>query len=216
MSIKILIADDHQIICNCLRDKINKQPDMKMVAEAKDGRTAVKIFQELKPDVIIMDITMPYLNGIDATHQIIAQCPTAKILVLSIHADKRFVEGMLNAGASGYLTKNCTSEELMSAIRIVSAGKTYFSPEVSGITMESLPQSQNTKSSPFSFLSIREREVLQLLAEGNSINQISSQLSLSIKTVYMHQKNIKKKLKINSVAEITKYAIRTGLTSLDY
>jgi len=188
---------------------------MKVVASVENGRMAVKLAQKLKPDVVIMDITMPDLNGIEATRQIIAQCPGVKIIALSMNSDRRYVTGILNAGASGYLTKSCSFEELVSAIRIVAANKTYLSPEISSIVIEeSLVQSSMANSSVSSILTMREREVLQLLAEGKTVKQIAQKLYLSIKTVHTHRQQIMKKLHIHSIAELTKYALREGLTSL--
>ena len=215
MSIKILLADDHKIVSECLRPLLNKQPDMKVVGEAENGRMAVKLTQQLNPDIVIMDIAMPDLNGIEATRQIIARCPGVKIITLSMNSDKRYVTGVLNAGASGYLTKSCSFEELVSAIRVVAANKKYLSPDISGIVIEeSLVRSSTAKSKVPSILTMREREVLQLLAEGKTVKQIASQLYLSIKTVHTHRKQIMDKLNIHSIAELTKYALREGLTSL--
>ena len=215
MSIKILLADDHKIVSECLRPLLNKQPDMRVVGEAENGRKAVKLAQQLNPNVVIMDIAMPDLNGIEATRQIIARCPGVKIITLSMNSDKRYVTGVLNAGASGYLTKSCSFEELVSAIRVVAANKKYLSPDISGVVIEeSLVRSSTAKSKVTSILTMREREVLQLLAEGKTVKQIASQLYLSIKTVHTHRKQILDKLNIHSIAELTKYALREGLTSL--
>ena len=215
MSIKIILADDHKIVSDCLKPLLNKQPDMKVVGEAENGRMAVKLTQQLNPDVVIMDIAMPDLNGIEATRQIIARCPGVKIITLSMNSDKRYVTGVLNAGASGYLTKSCSFEELVGAIRVVAANKKYLSPDISGIVIEeSLVRSSTAKSKVPSILTMREREVLQLLAEGKTVKQIASQLYLSIKTVHTHRKQIMDKLNIHSIAELTKYALREGLTSL--
>jgi len=215
MSIKILLADDHKIVSECLRPLLNKQPDMRVVGEAENGRMAVKLAQQLKPNVVIMDIAMPDLNGIEATRQIIARCLGVKIITLSMNSDKRYVTGVLNAGASGYLTKSCSFEELVSAIRVVAANKKYLSPDISGIVIEeSLIRSSTAKSKVPSNLTMREREVLQLLAEGKTVKQIASQLYLSIKTCHTHRKQIMDKLNIHSIAELTKYALREGLTSL--
>ena len=195
MSIKILLADDHKIVSECLRPLLNKQPDMRVVGEAENGRMAVKLAQQLNPNIVIMDIAMPDLNGIEATRQIIARCPGVKIITLSMNSDKRYVTGVLNAGASGYLTKSCSFEELVSAIRVVAANKKYLSPDISGIVIEeSLVRSSTAKSKVPSILTMREREVLQLLAEGKTVKQVASQLYLSIKTVHTHRKQIMDKL----------------------
>jgi len=217
MSIRILLADDHRIVHDSLKPLLDKQADMEVVAVAENGRTAVKLTQDMKPDVVIIDITMPDLNGIEATHQIIAQCPKTKVIVLSMHADRRYVTGVLNAGASGYLTKSCSFDELVSAIQIVAANKKYLSPEISGIVIEeSLAPSPASDSSVSSILTMREREVLQLLVEGKTVKQIADDhLYLSIKTVHTHRQKIMEKLNIYNIAELTKFAIREGLISLE-
>jgi DNA-binding NarL/FixJ family response regulator len=189
---------------------------MEVVATAENGRKAVQMIQKLKPDVVIIDISMPDLNGIDATHQIIAQHPETKVIVLSMHADRRYVTAIFNAGASGYLTKNCSFNELVSAIQIVAANKKYLSPEISGIVIEeSISPPPTSDSSVFSILTMREREVLQLLVEGNTVKQIADHLHLSIQTVHAHRQKIMEKLNIYNIAELTKYAIREGLISTE-
>ncbi len=215
MSIKIILADDHEIVREGLRSLLEKQPDMEVVAEAEDGRTTVKQVQKLLPDVVIMDISMHDLNGIEATRQIIAKSPRIKVLALSMHSDKRFIAGMLSAGASGYLIKDSAFKELVNAIRIVVSNKIYLSPRITGIVTEDyVNRLTATDSSAHSILSAREREVLQLLAEGKSTKQVASQLNVSVKTIETHRLNIMDKLGIYSVAKLTKYAIREGLTSL--
>jgi DNA-binding NarL/FixJ family response regulator len=215
MSIKILLADDHKIVSDCLKPLINKQPDMMVVGEAENGRMVVALAQKLNPNVVIMDISMPDLNGIEATRQIIAKCPGVRIITLSMNSDRRYVTGMLNAGASGYLTKSCSFEELIRAVRAVAANKTYLSPDISDIVIkESLSRSSTEKSSVFSTLTMRECEVLQMLAEGKTVKQIAVKLCLGIKTIYTHREQIMKKLNIHSTADLTKYALREGMTSL--
>jgi len=215
MSIKILLADDHKIVSDCLKPLINKQPDMKVVGEAENGRMVVALAQKLNPNVVIMDISMPDLNGIEATRQIITKCPGVRIITLSMNSDRRYVTGMLSAGASGYLTKSCSFEELVNAIRIVAANKTYLSPDISDIVIkESLSRSSTDKSSVSSTLTMRECEVLQLLAEGKTVKQIAAKLCLGIKTIYTYREQIMEKLNIHSTADLTKYALREGMTSL--
>ena len=215
MSIKILLADDHKIVSDCLKPLINKQPDMMVVGEAENGRMVVALAQKLNPNVVIMDISMPDLNGIEATRQIIAKCPGVRIITLSMNSDRRYVTGMLNAGASGYLTKSCSFEELIRAVRAVAANKTYLSPDISDIVIkESLSRSSTEKSSVFSTLTMRECEVIQMLAEGKTVKQIAVKLCLGIKTIYTHREQIMKKLNIHSTADLTKYALREGMTSL--
>jgi two-component system response regulator NreC len=216
MSIRILLADDHRIVHNSLKPLLDKRDDMEVIAVAENGRIAVTLAQDLRPDVVIIDITMPDLNGIEATHQIIAQCPKTKVIALSMHTDRRYVTGALQAGASGYLTKSCSFDELVSAIQIVAANKKYLSPEISGIVIEeSMSSSPTSDSLVSSILTMREREVLQLLAEGKTVKQTADHLYLSIKTVHTHRQKIMEKLDIHSIAELTKFAIREGLISLE-
>ncbi len=216
MTIRIILADDHQIVRQGLRTLLAAEPDMEVVAEADNGRTTLRLVQELKPQVVIMDISMPDLNGIEATRQISVESPGVKVVALSMHSDSLFVLNMLKAGASGYLLKDCALEELVKAIRTVVAQKTYLSPGVSDIVIKDFVSSwSGTGSSAFSILTAREREVLQLMAEGKSTNQIADSLCVSAKTVEAHRKQIMDKLGIRSVAELTKYAIRQGLTSLE-
>jgi DNA-binding NarL/FixJ family response regulator len=216
MSIKILLADDHRIIYDSLNPLLDKQTDIEVVGVADNGRKAVGLTRELKPDLVIMDISMPDLNGVEATIQIVSQCPEVKIIALSMNADRQYVKKMLAAGVSAYLTKDCSLDELIEAIRIVVAGKKYLSPEISSIVIEeSLAKSSTKGSSASSELTLREREVLQLLAEGKSVNEVSIMLCLSIKTVHTHRTHIMDKLDLHSIAELTKYAIKEGLTPLD-
>jgi DNA-binding NarL/FixJ family response regulator len=215
-TMRIIIADDHRIIHEGLKPMLDNEPDLEVVALANTGRKAVQLTQELNPDLVIMDIYMPDLDGIEATLRILSQCPEVKIIALSMNSDKLHVKRMLEAGASAYLTKDCSFEELVNAIRIVAAGKKYLSPEISSIVIdESLNHSSTTVSSASSELTMREREVLQLLSEGKSVNAIAAKLFLSIKTVHTHRKNIMEKLDLHSTAALTKYAIKNGLTSLD-
>ena len=216
MMIKIIVADDHKIVRQGLRTLLAAEPDMEVVAEADNGRATLRLVQELKPQVVIMDISMPGLNGIEATRQILFESPEVKVVALSMHSDSLFVLNMLKAGASGYLLKDCALEELVKAIRTVVAQKTYLSPGVSDIVIKDFVSSWSaTSSSAFAVLTAREREVLQLMAEGKSTTQIADSLCVSAKTVEAHRKQIMDKLGIHSVAELTKYAIRQGLTSLE-
>jgi len=216
MNIKILLAEDHKITRQGLRSLLEKQPDMKVVAEAEDGRTAVSLVRELLPDVVIMDVTMPELNGVEATRQIIGEHENVKIIALSMHSDTLFVSEMLKSGASGYLLKDCAFEELARAIRTVIAGETYLSPAISGVVVDDyLYRLSKAGFSDSDVLTDREREVLQLLSEGKSTKQIALKLHISVKTVETHRRQIMNKLDIHTVAELTKYAIRKGLTSLE-
>ena len=216
MSIKILLADDHKIIRDGLRSLIEKCPEMEVVGEADNGRMTIQLARELEPDVVIMDISMPDLNGIDATHQIIADVPGIKVIALSMHSDKRFVVGMFKAGASGYLLKDCAFNELVQAIDIVLSGQTFLSPKIATVMIKNyVPQFSTGDASAFSVLTTREREVLQLLAEGKSTQQIASELYISVKTVETHRQKIMAKLDIHNLADLIKFAIREGLTSLE-
>ncbi|MBM4293937.1 MAG: response regulator transcription factor [Deltaproteobacteria bacterium] len=216
MTVKILLADDHQILRQGLRTLLEKERDVQVVAEAQDGRTAVRLAKELAPDMVIMDIGMPDLNGIEATRQIALEAPGVKIIGLSMFADRRFVVNMLKAGARGYLLKDCAFEELGRAIRVVMAHKIYLSPEIAHVVMQDLFYPASSREmSVFSVLTAREREVLQLMAEGNSTSQIANQLHVSVKTIETHRQQIMQKLNMHSVAQLTKYAIREGLTSVE-
>jgi DNA-binding NarL/FixJ family response regulator len=214
MTIKILVADDHQIMREGLRTMLEKEQDITVVGEAEDGRMTHRLARELVPDVIIMDVAMPDLNGIEATRQIIADLPGVKVIALSMHDDRRFVLNMLKAGAAGYMLKDCAFKDLAKAIRVVMSNKTYLGDEIADIVVKDyLASSTPAGSSAFQLLSPREREVLQLLAEGKTSAQIGESLHISAKTVETHRQQIMVKLKIKSVAELTKYAIREGLTS---
>ena len=216
MTARILLADDHKIVRDGLRALLDSQPGMTVVAEADNGRATVRLARELLPDLVIMDIGMPDLNGIDATRQISNELPGVRVIALSMHSDRRFVVQMFRAGASGYLLKDCAFEELARAVRAVLKNQTYLSPAVAGPVMEDYIQYLASADEPgFSALSPREREVLQLLAEGKSTREVAALLCVSIKTVETHRQQIMSKLDVHSVAELIKYAIREGLTSLD-
>ncbi len=215
MSMKILLADDHRIVRDGLRSLLEKQRGMEVIAEARNGRETLQLALEKRPDVVVMDIAMPDLNGIEATRQITGALPQVKVLVLSMHSEKRFVTEVLRAGASGFLLKDCALEELVRAISAVVANQTYLTPGIAGIVIEDyvrrLPPSD---SSPSSTLTGREREVLQLIAEGWSTKEIAARLHISVKTAETHRRRIMEKLDIYTIADLTKYAIREGLTSL--
>jgi two-component system response regulator NreC len=216
MSIRVLLADDHKITRQGLRSLLEKQQEIEVVAEAENGRSAVRLAAEMAPDVVIMDLTMPDLNGVEATRQILSKSPDIKIVALSMHSDALFVTEMLKSGAAAYLLKDCAFEELTRAIKTVMENKTYLSPSISGVVVEDYIHrlSKSDFSGP-DVLSNREREVLQLMAEGNSTKQIAVKLHISVKTVETHRRQIMSKLDIHTVAELTKYAIRKGLTSLE-
>ncbi len=216
MTIKIILADDHQIVRQGLRTLLACEPDMKVVGEADNGRSTLGLAEELAPDVIIMDISMPDLNGIDATRQILQKSPAVKIIALSMHSDSLFVMNMFKSGALGYLLKDCALEELVKAIRTVMREKTYISSGLSDVLIRDFANHWGgAPVSAYAVLTGREREVLQLMSEGKTTLQIAAALSVSSKTVEAHRKQIMNKLGLHSIAELTKYAIRQGLTSLD-
>ncbi|PKN32958.1 MAG: DNA-binding response regulator [Deltaproteobacteria bacterium HGW-Deltaproteobacteria-19] len=216
MKIRILLADDHKIFRDGLRSLIEREPEMEIVGEAENGRKAARLAEKLAPTVIIMDVSMPDMNGIEAARNITSAMPDVRLIALSMHSDRRFVLGMLEAGAAGYLLKDCAYEELAGAIRHVVRGNTYLSPKITDVVVKGY-LSKGTLSQPeaTSPLTSREREILQLIAEGHSTKEIASHVCLSIKTVETHRRNIMEKLGIHSVAELTKYSIREGLISLD-
>ena len=216
MSIRVLLADDHAIIRQGLRMLLEKQPDIEVVAEAEDGRNAFELAREMAPSVVVMDITMPNLNGVEATRQITNEFPEVRVIALSIHSNKRFVSDMLRAGARGYILKECLFDELVQAIRVVATDGSYLSPRIAGVIVEDYVGRLSTADDSLSaILTSREREVLQLVAEGKSTKQIASELYVSPKTVEAHRRQIMEKLDIHSIAELTKYAVREGLTALE-
>jgi two-component system response regulator NreC len=212
VSIRILLADDHKIIRDGLRSLLAKQHDMEVIAEAEDGRTAVQLARELLPTVIVMDIAMPDLNGVEATRQVLEINPGMKVVALSMQSDGPVVRRMFQAGAAGYLLKDCAFEELVKAIRTVLNGRTYLSPDIAGVVVRNLASPEPNMASP---LTAKEREVLQLIAEGKSTKEVAQVLSVSVKTIDTHRQHIMDKLDIHNVAELTRYAIREGLTSAD-
>ncbi len=215
-TITVLLADDHQITREGIRALLEKEPDIDVVAEAENGLIAVELAGELSPDVILMDITMPEMNGIEATRQIISAGAGTKIIALSMHADKQYVLEMLRAGASGYLLKDCAQGDLARAVRTVDSNLTFFSPEIADTVVEEYARHQAADSSKAaSILTPREREVLQLLTGGMNTKEIAMHIGVSTKTIETHRQHIMEKLKLRSVAELTKYAIREGLTDLD-
>jgi DNA-binding NarL/FixJ family response regulator len=217
MSIRIIIADDHSLMRDGLRALIAREDDMEVVGEAENGSSTVTLAHKLNPHIIVMDVSMPDLNGIEATRKILTQNGQIKVVGLSGHMDERFVREMLTAGASAYILKQSAGDELMRAIRIIRKGRKYLSPEVAQGVVDSYVELSrpNYDHTAFVVLTDREREVLQKTSEGNSTKDIAADLCISIKTVETHRRNIMEKLKLQSVAELTKYAIRAGLTSVD-
>lgn len=215
MKTKIILADDHSIMREGLRPLLEKEQDFSVVGEAENGRETINQVRELKPDVVIMDISMPDLNGIEATRQILNEFPAIKIVALSVHTDNQYVAQMIRAGAAGYLPKSSAFREIALAVRTVMNGKNYLSPKVVDSVVKYL-QATSDASAVDTLLTPREREVLQLLAEGKSTKEISSALNISERTVEAHRQNLMSKLNLHSIAELTKYAISHGLTSLEY
>ncbi len=214
MSIKIVLAEDHKITREGLVNMLKGQPGMEVVGEAGNGREAIQLARELSPDLVIMDVTMPSLNGIDATRIITSTPPNIRVIALSMYSDKQFVQGMMQAGASGYLLKDCAFDELVHAVRAVFKGDTYLSPGIAGIVVEDyISKLSKSASSASGILTKREREVLQLISEGESTRHIAAKLAISVKTVETHRRQMMGKIGIRTVAGLTKYAIREGLTS---
>ncbi|HMK49361.1 MAG TPA: response regulator transcription factor [Thermodesulfovibrionales bacterium] len=213
--IRILIADDHKIVRDGLRSLLEKQKGLQVVGEADNGRIALRLLKELKPDIIIMDIAMPDMNGIDATRQIMGVNPDVRVIALSMHSDKRYVTKMLQAGAVGYLLKDNDFEDLSKAILAVMAGKIYLGPEINeDLIADYLRIHPDSEFSVLNILTQREIEVLRLLSEGKTSRAIADALHLSVKTVETYRKQIMDKLNVHTVAELTKYALREGLTTL--
>lgn len=216
MTIRILLADDHKIVREGLKALLEKDVYIEVVAVAEDGRSAVQLAQDLHPDVAVIDIGMPGMNGIEATRCITVENPGTRVLVLSMHSARRYVLEALSAGAKGYILKDCASEELARAVRIVAANETYLSPKIAGILVKDCVNLQPDHGAEnASLLSKREREVLQLIAEGHNTKEIAFMLEVSIKTVETHRQQLMKKLNLQTVAGLTRYAIREGLTPLE-
>jgi len=218
MSIRILLVDDHQMFREGLRAILERDNKLTVVGEASDGRLAVEMaVGPLAPDVVVMDIGMPGLNGVDATRQIVASKPKAKVIALSAHTDRRFVASVLEAGASGYVLKDSATEEIRRAVLAVHGGRKFLCPMIAASVIEGFVSGPTeigvTRSRPQ--LAGREREVVQLLAEGKTSKEIARLLHISVKTVETHRRNIMSKLKLRSVASLTKFAIREGLTSTE-
>jgi len=213
MKLRSLLADDHHLIREALRIMIEKDPMMLVVAETGVGLEVVKLARETHPDVVCMDINMPGMNGIDTTRRLIAACPATKVIGLSAFTDQRYVIEMLDAGALGYVTKGSAGDELLHAIKAVQTGRKYLCPSAaSAVKYTSYDKKTNQDPSGEASLSSRERQVLQLVAEGHSSTQISALLNIAPSTVEVHRRNIVRKLDLHSVAELTKFAVRSGLT----
>ncbi|MCF7923194.1 MAG: response regulator transcription factor [Candidatus Marinimicrobia bacterium] len=215
MAVNIILADDHKLFRQGLLSILNDELGFIVVAEADNGREVVKLARKLEADVIVMDIAMPELNGIEATRQIIHESPRTKIIALSMHSDRHFVTGMLKAGAKGYLLKDCAGDELILAVNEVLLDRYYISKDISTSVFDDYVVKLVGEENESDELTGREKEVLQLIAEGKSTQEIGDILFISVKTVEAHRVKIKTKLNLNSIPELTKYAIREGLTSLE-
>lgn len=214
---KVLIAEDHGVVRQGLRALIEEEPGIEVVGEAEDGLEVMELAEQSLPDVILMDITMPNLNGVEATRFILENHPSIRIIALSVHFDKHFVMEMLRAGASGYVLKSYLFDEVLRALKTVAAGQHYLSPKITEVVLDDyIPLISKTEESSKEHLTSRERQVVQLLAEGKTTKQIARQLHVSPKTVDSNRRQVMKKLGISSVAELTKYAIREGLTSAEF
>jgi DNA-binding NarL/FixJ family response regulator len=215
VSTTILLADDHRIFRDGLRPLLAAHEDLEVVAEAEDGLEALRLAHELKPDIAVLDISMPGLNGIEVARRMSQESPTVKTIILSMHSDRRFVLEALRAGARGYLLKDGGILELITAVRAVCDGQVHLCASVSEqVIRDYVSLADADEGSAFALLSAREREVLQLLTEGLATKEVAAKLNLSVKTVESHRKAVMDKLEIRSIAELTKYAIREGLTPL--
>jgi two-component system, NarL family, response regulator NreC len=213
--IRILLADDHQLMRSGLRLLIEQQADLTVVGEAADGREAVALAKSLRPDVAVMDISMPNLNGIEAAHQITQSHAELAVIVLSMHPDESYVLRALKAGAKGYLLKDSAESDLITAVRAVARGKSFFSPAVSKVLLDDYIRKlkRSGAEDAYDLLTPREREVLQLVAEGKSNKDVANLLNLSVYTVETHRSNIMQKLNLKGVPELTLYAVRKGIIS---
>lgn len=213
--IRLLLADDHTILRAGLRSLLENEPDMRVVGEAEDGRAAVKLACELQPDIIIMDIAMPSLNGLEATRQVRQNCPSVKVLILTMYENEEYIRQALAFGAMGYLLKDATASELIHAVRAIHKGEAVLSPPVTRLVVENyLRWGDIQKDHSADGLSPREREILQLIAEGNTNKQIAEILSLSIKTIQTHRMNLMSKLGIHDRADLIKYAIQRKIIDI--
>ena len=206
--LSILLADDHAVVRNGFRHILAAEWDMEVVGEASNGREAVDMAEQLKPDVVVMDVTMPELNGIEATRRLLQVSPKTRVLALSMHKDSVYVREILRAGAKGYLLKDCSPKDFLRAVRLVASGKGFLSPEVSEAVLDDY---RKHVTNPIDLLTSREREVLQLIAESKTNKEIASTLNLSVYTVEAHRGRIMEKLNLHSLGELVRFAVRNGL-----
>jgi DNA-binding NarL/FixJ family response regulator len=216
MSIRLLLADDHRLVREGIAARLAREPDLELVGQAAIGREALRHARELRPDLLITDLSMPELNGMEAMRSILSDLPEMKVLCLSVHDQRQLVAAVIDAGAAGYLLKDCACEELVRAVRAAMAGQFYLSPAIASIVVEGYrAQRREAGEASASQLTAKEREIVQLLAEGYSTKEIAARLNVSAKTVGTHREHIMSKLRLGSIAELTRYAIREGLTSLE-
>jgi DNA-binding NarL/FixJ family response regulator len=215
MNTRVLLADDHGIVRKGLRSTIESEPGFEVVAEASNGREAVRLSQQLKPDIAIMDIAMPQLNGIDAAEQIHKLSPNTRVIILSMHSDESYVIRVLAAQARGYILKDSAESDLLPALRSAMQGRPYFSPKVTQVLLEDYMRylRQRGLQDTYDLLTAREKEVLQLLAEGNSNKEVANLLNLGVSTVDTHRTNLMQKLNLHSTAELVLYAVRKRIIS---
>lgn len=216
MSLSIVLADDHRIMREGLAAMLRQEADFDIVGQADDGAALVRLVRKLQPDVVITDVSMPGLNGIEAIRRIMEEAPGVRVLCLSVHTEKRLVTAVMDAGAAGYVLKDCLYEELIRAVRAVVAQQVYISPGIAGVLMQAYRERQATsQKSAFSQLTGRELEVVQLIAEGYSTKAIAERMHVSAKTVGTHREHILQKLHLNGTADLTRYAIQEGIVSVE-
>ncbi len=212
--IRLLLADDHTLLREGLRSLIESEPDLTVIAEAEDGRSAVKLARDLCPDVVVMDIAMPLLNGLEATRQILHDFPQVKVLILTMHENEEYIRQVLASGAMGYILKDAAAHELLDAIHAVQRGEPVLSPAITRLVIENYLRWGDMQQDNVDSLSPREREVLQLIAEGNTNKQIAEILSISVKTVETHRTNLMSKLDLHDRADLIKYAIQRKIIDI--
>lgn len=217
-AIRLFLADDHTIVRQGLAKLLDAEPDIEVIGEAENGREAVKKVEALQPEVVIMDISMPLLNGIEATRHIKKVAPQTRIIILSMHAHDRYISELLRLGASGYLLKDATGQDIIQAIHAVMQGGTYLSPSISRRVVEDYVtlKKKSSREDHYSKLSNREREVFQMIAEGRSTKDISDILCISPSTVKTHRANIMEKLQIDNITQLVKFAVRLGIVDYDH
>ena len=216
MAIQVILVDDHSIVRQGIRSIIAQDPDISVVGEAADGKEAVKLAKEKSPDIVIMDITLPLLNGLEASHQILKQNKKIKILILSMHDNRAFIENALGFGVRGYILKDSATDEIIRAIREVQEGRYFLSSKISSFVVQDFVNKKKKKMRlrSISILTDREREILQLIAEGLNNKDISQRLKLALKTVLVHRNNIMRKLEIHNQAQLIRFALKEGISSL--